>query len=114
METVVLQTSNHEDTEMLLLLARRLNCNAFQSMEESIKVPIEVLQNQHLSIQKLQLEFSMYLYEKNLITLEQGCKLSNFDILSFQKELGKRKIPMHYDVSDFDQDIQTLKKLNRI
>jgi predicted HTH domain antitoxin len=114
METVVLQTSNHEDLDMFLLLAKRLNCNAFQSFDESIKVPIEILQNKEFSIQDLQLEFSIYLYEKNLLTLEQGSKLSNIDILSFQKELGKRKISMHYDIPDFEQDIQTLKKLNRI
>jgi predicted HTH domain antitoxin len=80
----------------------------------SIQIPEEIFSGIQITIPELQLEFAVYLYEKRKLTLEQCSKVAGVDILSFQQELGKRKIFSHYDVSDFQQDIATLKKLNRI
>ncbi|HRG47808.1 MAG TPA: UPF0175 family protein [Leptospiraceae bacterium] len=80
----------------------------------SIQLPEEIFSGIQSTIPELQIEFAVYLYEKRKLTLEQCSKVAGLDILSFQQELGKRKVFSHYDVSDFQQDLLTLKKLKRI
>jgi predicted HTH domain antitoxin len=119
METIILQIQNQEDLNILNLLAPKLNWIISRrsediSLTKNIIIPNEVLSNEKLSITDIQLEFSIYLYERKLITLEQGSKLANLDILNFQKELGKRKISIYYGIEGLEQDITNLQKLNRI
>ena len=33
---------------------------------------------------------------------------------AFQQLLGSRRIPVHYDVTDYDEDLATLKELGRL
>lgn len=80
----------------------------------SIQIPEEIFSGIQITIPELQLEFAVFLYEKRKLTLEQSSKVAGLDIFSFQQELGKRKVFSHYDISDFQQDIATLKKLKRI
>ncbi|MCB1159644.1 MAG: UPF0175 family protein [Leptospiraceae bacterium] len=64
--------------------------------------------------EELKIEFAVFLYDKKKYTLETCSKIAGIDILSFQKELGKRKVLMHYSVEDFEDDVKTLKELKRI
>jgi predicted HTH domain antitoxin len=34
--------------------------------------------------------------------------------LEFQHLLASRRIPVHYDVADFEQDIETLREVGRL
>ena len=79
-----------------------------------IKISNEILQKANISELKLKTEFALFLYEKNILTLEQTSKVADKDTLEFQLILGSRKIPIHYGVEDFENDLKTLKKLNRI
>jgi len=51
------------------------------------------------------------LFRDEKATLEQAAKVSGLSIPLFMKELGKRQIPLHYDVQDLEQDLKTLRKL---
>ncbi|HRG47578.1 MAG TPA: UPF0175 family protein, partial [Leptospiraceae bacterium] len=61
----------------------------------------------------LKLEFAIYLYEKDILTLEQASKLAEISYLDFQKELGNRNISIHYDDEELERDLETLKFLDQ-
>lgn len=58
-------------------------------------------------------ELAMALFSKNLLTFGQARKLSGLDVISFQEELGKNKITMHYDLLDFKQDLINLENFGK-
>ncbi len=41
------------------------------------------------------------------LTLGQASCIALLSQTQFLKELGKRKIPIHYDIEDFKQDLET-------
>ena len=45
------------------------------------------------------------------ITLGRAAKIASLMQLDFQQELGRRGIPIHYDVEDLRSDLQTLAAL---
>ena len=71
------------------------------------------MQNTFLSEVNLKLEFAIYLYEKDILTLEQESKLVEISYLDFQKELGNRNISIHYDEEELERDLETLKFLDQ-
>lgn len=73
-----------------------------------IEIPNEVLQRSNLSEGALRLEFALFLYQRNIFTLESASKFAGIDSYQFQKKLGENKIPVHYTVKDFEDDVRTL------
>ncbi|MFK7969331.1 MAG: UPF0175 family protein, partial [Bacteroidia bacterium] len=57
------------------------------------------------------LETALSLFQKEMLTLSQAARFSGLHVSQFQKELGKRKIPVHYDEAMLENDIATLNKL---
>jgi predicted HTH domain antitoxin len=43
----------------------------------------------------------------------QASRLAGMDRLGFQRLLASRRIPVHYDVGEFEEDLQTLAELRR-
>ena len=42
------------------------------------------------------------------VTLARAAKIADVPFLTFQRELAKRRIPLHYEVEDFEADVRTL------
>jgi predicted HTH domain antitoxin len=79
----------------------------------SVLIPDEVLQASRLSEREFKAEVAVMLFEKEKLTLGQASRLAAMDRLEFQRLLASRRIPVHYDVADFEQDIETLRELGR-
>jgi predicted HTH domain antitoxin len=77
----------------------------------SLVIPDEIVRATHMSPQELQVEIAVLLFEDGKLTLGQAARLAGMAQPDFQHLLGKRKIPLHYDVEDFRRDLQTLKDL---
>lgn len=73
-----------------------------------IEIPDNVLAESNLSEQQLRTELAMYLYQKNILTLESASHFAGVNSYSFQKMLGANKIPMHYTQQDLDEDLRIL------
>jgi predicted HTH domain antitoxin len=58
------------------------------------------------------LNFALGLYASDEVTLEQGADIAKISQPEFLKELAKRKIPVHYGIAEFDEDLATIKRLN--
>jgi len=76
-----------------------------------IEVPDKAAEGIGLSPELARLEMALGLFRDEKATLEQAAKVSGLSIPLFMRELGKRQIPLHYDVQDFEQDLKTLRKL---
>ncbi len=78
----------------------------------TIKISDQLIQQIGMSEQELLLELAIMLFQEEKVTLAQASKLANMHQMLFQKELAKRKIPIHYGIEEFDEDMKTLVKLN--
>lgn len=79
----------------------------------SVTIPDEVLESAHMDENELRQELAILLFQKSRLTLAQAARLAGFDRLRFQHLLAGRGIPVHYDVEDFESDLETLRSLNR-
>ena len=73
-----------------------------------IEIPDDVLLRGNLSHAQLKLELALFLYQKDILSLEAASHFAELDSYSFQKSLGEHKIPMHYTQQDLDDDLQIL------
>ena len=80
----------------------------------SLVISDDILQAARMSADELIEEIGIMLFEKEKLTLGQASQLAGLPQLQFQHLLASRLIPIHYDVADFDQDLTTLKELNRL
>lgn len=51
-------------------------------------------------------EIAIALFQQQRISLGRASKIAGIDIMNFQKLLTDRNICVHYDVEDFEQDVQ--------
>ena len=80
----------------------------------SVTIPDSVLQTARMSENELLMEIAVTLFQQEKLTLGQASNLANMNLLQFQHLLASREINVHYDVLEFDKDLQTLKQLGRL
>jgi len=54
-------------------------------------------------------EIAIALFQQELITLGRASKIARMHRIEFQKLIASRGICIHYDVEEFEQDIQHLR-----
>ncbi|MEY2879340.1 MAG: hypothetical protein RLZZ15_1720 [Verrucomicrobiota bacterium] len=57
----------------------------------------------------LKLELALALFHQAKLSFGKARELAGMSVPEFQRELGRRKIPIHYGVADFEHDVATLK-----
>jgi predicted HTH domain antitoxin len=80
----------------------------------TITIPDSILEATRMSESELRQEIAVLLFEKEKLTLAQASRLAEMGRLQFQHLLASRDIPVHYDVEDFEQDLDTLSRLGRL
>jgi len=75
----------------------------------SLNVPDEVLRSAGMSESELLLEIAVLLFEKEKLTLAQASRLARTSRVEFQKLLASRRIPVHYEIRDFKDDLKNLR-----
>ncbi|MGB5969833.1 MAG: UPF0175 family protein [Spirulinaceae cyanobacterium] len=78
----------------------------------SLVIPDEFLQTARISETDLKLEIAILLFQQEKITLGTASQFAQMNQLEFQRVLGRRKIPNHYGVEEFRQDLKTLESNN--
>ncbi len=79
----------------------------------NVVIPDEVLQAARLSENELKVEIAVMLFEREKLSLGQASRLAGMDYSEFQHLLASRNVPVHYDVADFEADLETLRGLGR-
>ena len=57
------------------------------------------------------LDYALKLFQEGKISLGEAKDLSKLTLWAFLEKLHERKIPLHYDVEEYDADLQTLQEL---
>lgn len=76
-------------------------------------IPPEILQELKLSPEQLKVELAVIFYAQKRLTMGQAKDLAELDQLAFQKSLTERKVDIHYDWEDVEEDLKNLRLLNR-
>ncbi len=74
----------------------------------------EVLRHAGMSAEELQQELAVLLFQKERLTLGQASRLAGLNQLRFQRLLASRRIPIHYDVAELEEDLKTLREMGRL
>ena len=76
-----------------------------------IEVQDEVLRSLELTESQALVDLAVGLFTEQRVTLGRAAEIARLTQLEFQQELGRRGIPIHYDVEDLQADLQTLAAL---
>jgi predicted HTH domain antitoxin len=71
----------------------------------------DLVRASHLTTNEIKQELAITLFQKEKLTLGQASALAEMGQYEFQMLLGSRKIPAHYDSSDYFDDLKTISKL---
>ena len=63
---------------------------------------------------ELKQELALSLYAARKVTLIQAADIAGVGFFEFQGLLKDRKIPQHYDLEDFEEDMCTLRELRKL
>ncbi len=72
----------------------------------------EILKSAHVTEDEVRSEVALSLFAQDRLTLSHAARLANLPQLAFQALLASRKIPIHYDVADLEDDLKTLEGLS--
>ena len=78
-----------------------------------IEIPREVSQATRMSPEELKRELAIHLFEEGKLSFGKARSLAAMTIWEFQQLLGSRGIVVHYDIEDYEEDLETLKAANR-
>lgn len=71
-------------------------------------IPKELLRGIDMSAVQLKIELAVYLYDQKKLSMGQARKLAELDQISFQKELAKREVYIHFGIEDLKEDLTNL------
>ena len=80
----------------------------------SLIIPDEIIQATHMSEAELKQEIAVLLFQKEKLTLGQASGLAEVSQLSFQHLLASRQISVHYDVTEFEEDLKVLEEMKQL
>ena len=64
------------------------------------------------SEQEVRIELAIFFYKEYQISPGKAGAIAGLSRIEFWEELGKRKIPINYDVEDFMLDMENLRQFN--
>jgi predicted HTH domain antitoxin len=76
-----------------------------------IEIQDEALRGLKLTEPQALLDLAVGLFTERRVTLGRAAEVARLPQLSFQQELGRRGIPIHYDLDDLQADLRTLAAL---
>ena len=80
----------------------------------TIEIPREIIHITRMTPQGLKRELALHLFEQGKLSFGKARELADMTIWEFQQLLGSRGIPVHYDVADYEEDLETLKALDQL
>ncbi|MEW6097428.1 MAG: UPF0175 family protein [bacterium] len=86
------------------------------ALKVELEIPQDILSEARIFRQSANSELTklvaIELFRENRITLGKACKLTGMSKWEFIRFLREKKIPLHYDAKEFEEDLETIKELN--
>lgn len=83
-------------------------------MMTTLKIPQDILESARLTASELKVEMAVYLYASGRLSIGKARELAEMSLWQFRQLLASRQISPHFDESDLDADVETLKELGRL
>ena len=80
----------------------------------TLTIPDSLLNTTRMSEQEILQELAVTLFVQDKLTLAQASQLAQLNRYRFQHLLASRNISIHYDIAEFEEDIETLNRLGRL
>jgi len=75
-----------------------------------ITIEDELLQGLNLSDREARIDLAVGLYADRRVTLGRAARIAGISQPEMMRELGRRRVPMNYDVAEYEADLQTLRE----
>lgn len=79
-----------------------------------VQISEDQLNMLNMTAAELLIELAVHFYDMGKMTMGQARKFAGIDQISFQKEMKKRGVHIKYDVEDLEEDLRTLKELDKM
>lgn len=79
---------------------------------KDLLITADILEELRQTRSELLTDLAVYLYDKGQLSMGRAKKLAGLTQIEFQKELSKKDVLIKYDVEDFEEDLETLKRLD--
>lgn len=77
----------------------------------TLELPSDVLLATRLTKSELKVELAVHLFEQGKLSFGKARDLADMDVWQFMQLLGARGIATHYDIDEYEEDLETLKRL---
>ena len=71
----------------------------------SVIISDDILQATRMTEEELRQEIAVLLFQKGKLTLAQASRMAGMSRLQFQHLLASRQVPVHYDLVEFEEDL---------
>jgi len=78
-----------------------------------LAIPRDVLDAARLNLSQLRVEIAVHLYSQGRLSIGKARELAEMSLWEFRQLLASRHIAPHYDVTDLEEDLETLRSLGR-
>lgn len=83
------------------------------SLGMTVTIPDEAIAGLGLTAEEARVDLAAGLFADGRVTVARGARVAGLFHLQFQRELGRRQIPVHYDVGEFERDLLTLRETDQ-
>lgn len=80
----------------------------------SIEIPREIIRSTRMTSQELKRDLAILLFQQSKLSFGKAREMTGMTTWAFQQLLGSRGIPIHYDIEEYEEDLQTLAELGRL
>jgi predicted HTH domain antitoxin len=75
-----------------------------------ITIDDKLLEGVNLSAEEARIDLAIGLYADRRVSLGRAARIAGISQPHFQRELARRRVPLNYDVAEFEADLQTLRE----
>jgi predicted HTH domain antitoxin len=79
-----------------------------------LEIPQDILDSARLTPSELRVEMAVYLYAQGRLSIGKARELAGMALWEFRQLLASRRIPPHYDETDLDEDMATLREMGQL
>ena len=79
-----------------------------------LEVSQDILDSARLTPSELKVEMAVHLYVEGRLSIGKARELADMTLWEFRQLLASRRIAPHYDETELDEDVATLRELGRL
>ena len=77
-----------------------------------IEIPREVLHAARMTTADIQRELAVHLFAEGKLSFGKAREVAAMGLWEFQQLLASRRIPINYDIEEYEEDLATLTRLD--